>query len=152
MKIKLKHTLSLFILSFGTLLGMMFYYDLDWSLLTSLSFYEDIANPSVKVVKIGAGLRKEEIADYLTKRFAWNEKQKENRGYVKSIHKQTNESKLESLKKQFTNIDLFGKPFIKNEVEENKEDIKNIKLKYILHNPKSRHSRLTQLKRGFANH
>jgi len=77
MKIKLKHTLSLFILSFGTLLGMMFYYDLDWSLLTSLSFYEDIANPSVKVVKIGAGLRKEEIADYLTKRFAWNEKQKE---------------------------------------------------------------------------
>src|SRR3989344_4628257 len=73
MKIKLKHTLSLFILSFGTLLGMMFYYDLDWSLLTSLSFYEDIANPSVKVVKIGAGLKKEEILNahlaYFTESF-----------------------------------------------------------------------------------
>jgi UPF0755 protein len=74
----LKRNIILFIISFGTFLGMMFYYNLDWSLLSSLSFYENLANPSVKIIKIGEGLRKEEIAEILVNKFGWDEIQKEN--------------------------------------------------------------------------
>ena len=73
---KLKHTLGLFLLSFGVLVGIMVHYNLDWSLLTSLSFYESLANPSVKIVRIGEGLRKEEVVNILATKFGWNETKK----------------------------------------------------------------------------
>ncbi|MCX6701594.1 MAG: endolytic transglycosylase MltG, partial [Candidatus Zambryskibacteria bacterium] len=75
-RIKLRHTIILFIISLGIFLGMMFYYHLDWSLLSSLSFYESLANPSVKIVRIGEGLRKEEVANILVDKFGWNDSQK----------------------------------------------------------------------------
>jgi UPF0755 protein len=73
---KLKYIVALFIVALGVLFGMLFYYHLDWSLLTSLGFYEDLANPSVKIVRIGEGLRKEEVVDVLVSKFGWNETQK----------------------------------------------------------------------------
>lgn len=75
-KLNLKHTTTLFVLSLTALVGMMSYYNIDISLLTSLSFYENLANPSIKVVQIKEGLRKEEVAEILTIKFNWNENQK----------------------------------------------------------------------------
>jgi UPF0755 protein len=46
-------------------------------LLTSLSFYQNLANPSVKIIRIGEGLRKEEIADILTNQFGWDDTKKQ---------------------------------------------------------------------------
>ena len=74
---KLKHTFVLFVVSLGTLLSMMFYYNLDWSLLSSLSFYENLANPSVKIIRIGEGLRKEEVVNVLVDQFGWDEVKKD---------------------------------------------------------------------------
>ena len=74
---KLKHTFVLFVVSFGTFLSMMFYYNLDWSLLSSLSFYENLANPSVKIIRIGEGLRKEEVVNVLVDQFGWDEVKKD---------------------------------------------------------------------------
>ncbi len=73
---KIKHTFGLFVLSLIIFLGTMFHYNLDWSLLTSLSFYGDLANPSVRIVRIGEGLRKEEVANVLVKNFGWDETKK----------------------------------------------------------------------------
>lgn len=75
-KLNLKHTVALFVLSLATLTGMMSYYNIDLSLLTSLSFYENLANPSVKAIQIKEGLRKEEIVEILSTKFNWDENQK----------------------------------------------------------------------------
>jgi UPF0755 protein len=49
----------------------------DLSDLASLSFYQNLANPSVRVVNIKEGLRKEEVADILEKKLNWNEEERE---------------------------------------------------------------------------
>ena len=55
---KLKYVITLFLVSLAVLVGLMYKYNLDWRLLSSLSFYENLANPSVKVIQIKEGLRK----------------------------------------------------------------------------------------------
>ncbi len=76
-KLNLTHTLVLFFISLGTLVGITSYFNIDIKTLTSLSFYENLANPSVKAVQIKEGLRKEEVAEILTKKFNWDENQKQ---------------------------------------------------------------------------
>lgn len=53
------------------------YYNFDNELFTRLSFYVDLANPSMKAVKITPGLRKEQVAERVGERLDWNEKEKE---------------------------------------------------------------------------
>ena len=52
------------------------YYGFDFSLLSELSFYENLANPSVRIVRIQEGLRKEEIAEIIGEKLDWSEGQK----------------------------------------------------------------------------
>lgn len=56
--------------------GIVFYYKFDPSLLARLSFYVNLANPSVRIVKINEGLRKEEIAEIVAKKLDWGEEEK----------------------------------------------------------------------------
>ncbi len=76
-RMKLKYTAGLLALSATSLVVMMFYYHLDFSLLTSLSFYENLANPSVRIVRIQEGLRKEQIADIFGEKLGWSDWKKE---------------------------------------------------------------------------
>ncbi len=55
---------------------VVFYYRLDPTLLTRLSFYVGLANPYIRIVKIDTGLRKEEIAEIVAKKLDWNEEAK----------------------------------------------------------------------------
>lgn len=48
------------------------YNNLPWDDILSFSFYENLANPSVRVVKIREGARKEEIAEQLATTLGWN--------------------------------------------------------------------------------
>jgi UPF0755 protein len=73
---KLKYLIILLILLVGTLLGIVYYYGFDPSLLTQLSFYQNLANPSVRIVRVQEGLRKEEIAEVLLNKLDWGEAQK----------------------------------------------------------------------------
>ena len=73
---KLKYVITLFLVSLAVLVGLMYKYNLDWRLLSSLSFYENLANPSVKVIQIKEGLRKEEVVDILVNKFGWDENQR----------------------------------------------------------------------------
>ena len=49
------------------------YYKFDPELLSKLSFYIDLANPSMRIVKINEGLRREEIAETIVKKLNWGE-------------------------------------------------------------------------------
>ncbi len=73
-----RNTLIFFFLSFGTLVTMVYYYKFDLSELATLSFYENLANPSVRIVRIPEGLRKEEIAEVMAEKLDWSEKEKDN--------------------------------------------------------------------------
>ncbi|MCX6751550.1 MAG: endolytic transglycosylase MltG [Candidatus Nomurabacteria bacterium] len=73
---KLKYLATLLVLLIGTLLGIVYYYGLDPALLTKLSFYENLANPSVRIVRVQEGLRKEEIAEVMFNKLDWGEAQK----------------------------------------------------------------------------
>ncbi|HEY4509308.1 MAG TPA: endolytic transglycosylase MltG [Candidatus Paceibacterota bacterium] len=89
---KLRYTILFFLLSTGTLFGLVKYYNFDSSVLTSLSFYESLANPSVRIVRIPEGLRKEQIAYIMATKLDWNEGQKDD--FV-NIHLALNTTNLE---------------------------------------------------------
>ncbi|MFI5205668.1 MAG: endolytic transglycosylase MltG, partial [Candidatus Paceibacterales bacterium] len=58
------------------LIGMVAYYNIDPGLLLTLSFYEDLANPSIRIVRVQEGLRKEEIAEVMGDKLNWSIEQK----------------------------------------------------------------------------
>ncbi|HEY4513552.1 MAG TPA: endolytic transglycosylase MltG [Candidatus Paceibacterota bacterium] len=70
---KIKFLLALLAFSVGGVLYLVFYYSLDPALLTKLSFYANLANPSVRIVKIQEGLRKEEVADVMAGALGWSD-------------------------------------------------------------------------------
>lgn len=88
----LKISVLLFTLSFGTFFGLMSYFNLDIRLLTSLSFYQNLANPSVRIVPIPEGLRKEEIAEVVAEKLGWSEDQKKD--FI-NVHLALNSKNLE---------------------------------------------------------
>lgn len=57
--------------------SIVVYYRFDPSLLTRLSFYLNLANPYVRIVRVQEGLRKEEVAQVLKDRLDWNEQDKQ---------------------------------------------------------------------------
>lgn len=66
--------IALFALLFASLI---FYYKFDPSLLTKLSFYVNLANPSMRIVRVQEGLRKEEVAQVVASKLDWNVAEKE---------------------------------------------------------------------------
>lgn len=70
------HFLSIFVGTVFVLFLFILSLSFDKENLTRLSFYLDLANPTVKVVKLYPGLRKEEIAEVLGKKLAWTEENK----------------------------------------------------------------------------
>ncbi len=73
---KLKFLVPSSLLVVGIFVGTVSYYHFDPALLTSLAFYQNLANPSVRVVRIPEGLRKEEIADVVGNKLGWDESEK----------------------------------------------------------------------------
>ncbi len=73
---KWKHIISLAGLAVFGFLVFVFYYGFTWDDLASLSFYETLANPSARIIKMDPGLRKEEIADIVGDELGWNDSQK----------------------------------------------------------------------------
>ncbi len=58
------------------IVSTILYYGLGFSDLTDPSFYQNLANPSIKIIKINEGLRKEEIANIMGNKLGWNEEEK----------------------------------------------------------------------------
>ena len=73
---KLKYFFLIFVLFLSVIFGVVKYYHLDPSFMARLSFYANLANPDIKIIKIQEGLRKEQIADLVGKKLNWNEEQK----------------------------------------------------------------------------
>lgn len=72
-----KYILILLALFAGMVLFIVFYYKFDPSLLTRLSFYVNLANPYMRIVKVEEGLRKEEVAVVVANKLNWGETEKE---------------------------------------------------------------------------
>jgi UPF0755 protein len=75
---KLKHLLLILVLLVTGLGSLVWKLGFSGSDLANLSFYMDLANPSVKVVQVYPGMRKEEIADRVGDKLGWSEVDKEN--------------------------------------------------------------------------
>ena len=73
---KWKNVIILVLLAMLSFLAFVFYWGFGWEDLASLSFYETLANPSVRIVKLSAGLRKEEVANVVGASLGWNDAQK----------------------------------------------------------------------------
>ena len=89
---KLKYLATIVLVLLGILLGIVYYYDVSPTLLTKLSFYQSLANPSVRIIRVQEGLRKEEVAEILTNQLNWDEEEKND---FLNIHLALNESNLE---------------------------------------------------------
>jgi len=65
---------TLFIIGFTT-----FFYRNNFDLreLANISFYQNLANPSIKVISIQEGLRKEQIVEVIADKLNWNESEKQ---------------------------------------------------------------------------
>ncbi len=74
--IKLKYLVGVLFLLVGTLFGVVYYYGFDPSLLADLSFYENLANPSMRIIRVQEGLRKEQIAEVIADKLDWGPVQK----------------------------------------------------------------------------
>jgi UPF0755 protein len=57
-------------------LSTVFYYKFDPASLTKLSFYMNLANPWMRIVRVEPGLRKEEVAQVLQDKLDWGETEK----------------------------------------------------------------------------
>ncbi|MFA5791856.1 MAG: endolytic transglycosylase MltG [Candidatus Paceibacterota bacterium] len=59
------------------ILSIVVYYKFDPALLSRLSFYVNLANPSMRIVRIQEGLRKEEIVEVVASKLDWSVAEKE---------------------------------------------------------------------------
>ncbi|MEJ0001794.1 MAG: endolytic transglycosylase MltG [bacterium] len=73
---KFKYVFIALSLTLGIFLAIFFYYRFDPGLLTRLSFYLNLANPYVRIVKVQEGLRNEQVADIVGDKLAWSEAEK----------------------------------------------------------------------------
>lgn len=73
---KWKHIFLLVILALGSFLTLVYYYGFSMQDLTSLSFYENLANPSIRIIKVQEGLRKEQIAEVVGDKLGWDDSEK----------------------------------------------------------------------------
>ena len=69
---KVKLSISLIALCAVFIGTMILHYHVSPSDLLSLSFYQNLANPSVRIVQIGAGQRQEQVALTLSTQLGWN--------------------------------------------------------------------------------
>jgi UPF0755 protein len=89
---KFKYVFILIGIFFIFVLSYVFLNHLDPTLLTKLSFYIDLANPSVEVVRVQEGLRKEQVAEVVGDKLGWSDEAK--REFLK-IHLALNKVDME---------------------------------------------------------
>ncbi len=91
-KMKLKVLFLLLIFSAGGIFYLIFHYGFDPATLARLSFYLDLANPSMRIVRVQEGLRKEQVAEIMSSKLNWNQEEKDD--FI-NIHLALNTSDLE---------------------------------------------------------
>ncbi len=76
-KLTIVNTAIIAIFSVFSLVSFSIYSGFSISDLASASFYQSLANPSVRIVNIKEGLRQEEVADVLSQKLNWDEDQRQ---------------------------------------------------------------------------
>ncbi len=89
---KLKLIFILFLILASGLVYTIIHYGFSPAMLARLSFYQNLANPSVRIVRIQEGLRKEQVAEIMADKLGWDEKEKQD--FI-NIHLAMNSTNLE---------------------------------------------------------
>lgn len=71
-----KYIILSLVLIFVAVLSIIFYSKFNPSFLADLSYYANLANPSMRVVRVVEGSRREEIAEVLMDKLNWDERDK----------------------------------------------------------------------------
>lgn len=71
---KWRTVIILLTISLTSFIGLIWHYNFEYKELANLSFYENLANPSMRIIRISEGLRKEEVANIISKKLNWSEK------------------------------------------------------------------------------
>jgi UPF0755 protein len=66
-----------FVVAFFIFSGSVYHYGFELRDLANLSFYQNLANPSMKMVSVPEGLRKEEVVEVIAKKLNWDESEKQ---------------------------------------------------------------------------
>lgn len=72
-----KTIIILFVLAISGFSYLSLSYGFSLKDMASLSFYQNLANPSVRIIRIQEGLRKEQVAEIVGEELNWNKKEKE---------------------------------------------------------------------------
>jgi len=72
-----KYIFTLIALLIALVLSIVYLYKFDPVLLTDLSFYVNLANPYMRIVRVQEGLRKEEVAKVVADKLDWTVEEKE---------------------------------------------------------------------------
>lgn len=128
---KIKYILLSVVILFGVVLSIVFYYKFDPELLTRISFYVNLANPYMRIVKVQEGLRKEEVAEIVADKLDWSPQEKEdfiNSANVEGhffpttylIYKDADPASVEeTMNKEFSKqVDKIKKPISKQIINE----------------------------------
>lgn len=75
--LKIIHLSLLAVFSISSLFGFAKYNNISLQELASFSFYENLANPSMRLINLKEGLRKEEVGLILENKLGWNEEEVE---------------------------------------------------------------------------
>lgn len=67
-----KHVTVLIVLAFTSLFTFVLFFGFSPRVLLTLSFYKNLANPSVKIIRVQEGLRKEEMAEIIGNKLGWD--------------------------------------------------------------------------------
>lgn len=71
-----KHLAAGAFILIAVLVSAFFYYKFDPVLLTKLSFYVNLANPYVRIVRVDEGLRREQVAEVVGEKLDWGVSEK----------------------------------------------------------------------------
>ena len=72
----IKTSIFIIFISVFSLFGFAKYYDFPVKNLFSVTFYQSMANPSVRIIRIEKGFRREEVAETLTEGLGWSSSEK----------------------------------------------------------------------------
>ena len=74
--------MALLVVSAGGLVSVVIHYHFNWSVLADVTFYENLADPSIRIIPVPEGMRKEQVADLVGDNLGWTDTEKHDFEYT----------------------------------------------------------------------
>ncbi len=74
--------MALLVVGASSLAGIVIHYHFDWSVLADATFYENLADPNMRIIPVQEGMRKEQVADLVGDKLGWTDTEKHDFEYT----------------------------------------------------------------------